>query len=80
MVYPSFSTVFAMGLILPLRQQPLLLQLLNMSLAHFLNILPQHLSVKGSCGLPISSFLKPVVPVSIVQGVGPIVSGEVERR
>ena len=26
-----------------------------MSLAHFLNILPQHLSVKGSCGLLICS-------------------------
>ena len=30
MVYPSYSTVFAMDLILPLRQQPLPLQLLNL--------------------------------------------------
>ena len=55
-------------------------EFLDMGVAHFLNILPQHLAVKGSCDLLICSFLKPVVPVSIVRGGDPIVPGAVEPR
>jgi len=51
-----------------------------MTNAHFLDILSQRLLVKGACSLLICSLLKPVVPVSIVRGVGPIVPDMMEPR